>query len=104
MEKIYYNECSFLVVSRVMRKINSGSGRNLLQGAANRPLVTFQRAGRKWSRAAERRSSCPCPFVTWLLSAHQDLLFHGFQVLHVHVFLAAPLGSGYMAQPGTYQH
>ena len=35
------------------------SGRNLLQGAADRPLVTIQRAGRKGSRAAVRRSSCP---------------------------------------------
>ena len=26
------------------------------------------------------------------------------QVLHVHVFLVAPLGTGYMAQPGTDQH
>ena len=25
-------------------------------------------------------------------------------MLHVHVFLAAPLGSGYMTQPGTDQH
>ena len=30
-----------------MRKIDSGSGGNLLQGAADCPLVTFQRAGRK---------------------------------------------------------
>ena len=26
------------------------------------------------------------------------------QVLHVHVLLVAPLGAGYMAQPGTDQH
>lgn len=26
------------------------------------------------------------------------------QVLHVHVFFAAPLGAGHMAQPGTDQH
>ena len=26
------------------------------------------------------------------------------QVLHVHVFLVAPLGAGHMAQPGTDQH
>lgn len=25
-------------------------------------------------------------------------------MLHIHVFLAAPLGSGYMTQPGTDQH
>lgn len=25
-------------------------------------------------------------------------------MLHIHVFLAAPLGTGHMAQPGTDQH
>lgn len=25
-------------------------------------------------------------------------------MLHVHVLFVAPLGAGYMAQPGTYQH
>ena len=29
------------------------------RGRLNRPLVTFQQAGRKGSRAAVRRSSCP---------------------------------------------
>lgn len=36
-----------------------GSGRNSLQGAVCRPLVFFQRAGRKGSRAAVRRLPCP---------------------------------------------
>ena len=36
-----------------------GSGRNSLQGAVCRPLVFFQRAGCKGSRAAVRRLSCP---------------------------------------------
>ena len=26
------------------------------------------------------------------------------QVLHVHILLVAPLGTGHMAQPGTDQH
>lgn len=38
--EIYYRGVFQQVVSRVMRKIDSGSGRNLLQGAGNRPLVT----------------------------------------------------------------
>ena len=29
---------------------------------------------------------------------------HRIQVLHVHVFLVAPLGAGNVAQPGTDQH
>ena len=43
----------------------------------------------------------------WELTAYLpgDLIaLHGFQVLHVHVLLAAPLGSGNMPQPGTDQH
>ena len=47
------------VVSSIMRKIDYNSGRNLLQGAADRPLVMIQRAGRKGSRAAVRRLPCP---------------------------------------------
>ena len=38
------------------------------------------------------------------LSAHQVLLLHGFQVLHIHVLFAAPLCSSHMAKPGTDQH
>ena len=56
--EISYTLCG--VVSRVMRKFALVSGRNLLQGGRlNRPLVTLQQAGRKGSRAAVRRSSCP---------------------------------------------
>ena len=47
------------VVSRFMRKFDYGSGRNLLQGGFGAPLVTFGRSGRKGSRAAVRRLSCP---------------------------------------------
>src|SRR5699024_5658224 len=32
------------------------------------------------------------------------ILNGSLQVLHVHVFLVTPLGTGYMAQPGTDQH
>ena len=38
-------------------------------------------------------------------SASNGGIFKGcLQVLHVHVLLAAPLGTGHMAQPGTDQH
>ena len=42
--------------------------------------------------------------MTWLLSADLRLLLHGLQMLHVHVLLAAPLGSGYMTKPCADQH
>ena len=29
---------------------------------------------------------------------------HRLQMLHIHVLLASPLGSGNVAQPGAYQH
>ena len=42
-----------LVVSRVMRKIDYGSGRNLLQGGGlTAPWLLHERVGRKGSRAA----------------------------------------------------
>ena len=48
------------VVSRVMRKIGSGIWqKSITGGRLDRPLVTIQRAGRKASRAAVRRLSCP---------------------------------------------
>ena len=48
------------VVSRVMRKIDSGIWqKSITGGRLDRPLVTIQRAGRKASRAAVRRLSCP---------------------------------------------
>ena len=38
-------------------------------------------------------------------SANNGGILNGsLQMLHVHVFLVAPLGAGYMAQPGTDQH
>lgn len=76
-----------------------GSSRNLFQGAGSRPLVTFQRTGRKGSRAAVRRSPCPWRFVTWLLSAHGLVLLQGFQMFHIHVLLAAPEGLGDVLYP-----
>ena len=33
-----------------------------------------------------------------------DVLNGSLQVLHIHVFLVAPLCTGHMAQPGTDQH
>ena len=37
-----------------------------------------------------------------LLPGH--VFLHAFKMLHVHVFLAAPLRTGYVAQSGTDQH
>ena len=36
--------------------------------------------------------------------SYGGVLNSSLQVLHVHVLLVAPLGAGYMAQPGTNQH
>ena len=47
------------VVSRVMRKFVLALVEICRMGAGSRPLVTFQQAGCKGSRAAVRRSSCP---------------------------------------------
>ena len=59
-----------------MRKFALVSGRNLLQGGG----LT----------------------APWLLSPGLKLVLQGVQMLHV--FLAAPLDSGYMMEPGTDQH
>ena len=37
-------------------------------------------------------------------ASNGGVLKGGLQVLHVHVLLVAPLGTGHMAQPGTDQH
>jgi hypothetical protein len=37
-------------------------------------------------------------------ASNGGVLNGSLQVLHVHVFLATPLSSGYMAEPGTDQH
>ena len=37
-------------------------------------------------------------------ASNRGILKGRLQVLHVHVLLVAPLGTGYMAQPGTDQH
>lgn len=74
------------------------------RGRLDRPLVTIQRSGHKVSRAAQ---PLVLSLTLWELTAYLpgDLIaLHGFQVLHVHVLLAAPLGSGNMPQPGTDQH
>lgn len=47
------------VVSRVMRKFVLALVEICRMGAGYRPLVTFQQAGCKGSRAAVRRLSCP---------------------------------------------
>ena len=48
-----------VVVSRVMRKFVLALVEICRMGAGYRPLVTFQQAGCKGSRAAVRRLSCP---------------------------------------------
>ena len=53
------NRESISVVSRVMRKFVLALVEICRMGAGYRPLVTFQQAGCKGSRAAVRRSSCP---------------------------------------------
>lgn len=47
------------VMSRVMRKFCKSLVEIYFRGRVNRPLVTSRRSGRKGSRAAVRRSSCP---------------------------------------------
>ena len=37
-------------------------------------------------------------------AGNRDILNGSLQMLHVHVLLVAPLGTGHMAQPGTDQH
>ena len=74
------------------------------RGRLDRPLVTIQRSGHKVSRAAQ---PLVLSLTLWELTAYLpgDLIaLHGFQVLHVHVFLHTPLGSGNMPQPGADQH
>ena len=38
------------------------------------------------------------------LADNSGVLRNRLQVLHVHVLLVAPLGTGHMAEPGTDQH
>ena len=80
------------------------TGRNLLQGCFGAPLVTLGRSGRKGSRAAAAaclaldasRADCHSP--------DQQLLLGDLEMLHIHVFLAAPLCSRHMAKPRADQH
>ena len=37
-------------------------------------------------------------------AGNRDVIHGRLQVLHVHVFLVAPLGARHMAEPGTDQH
>ena len=37
-------------------------------------------------------------------AGNRGFLLGGLQVLHIHVLFVAPLGTGYMTQPGTDQH
>ena len=67
-------------------------------------MVTLGRSGRKGSRAAAAaclaldasRADCHSP--------DQQVLLDDLEVLHIHVFLAAPLRARDMSQPGADQH
>ena len=80
------------------------SGRNLLQGGLRRPpLVTFGRPGRKESRAAAAclaldasRADCHSP--------DQQVLLDDLEMLHIHVFFAAPLRARHVAESRADQH
>ena len=68
------------------------------------PLVTLGRSGRKGSRVAAAaclaldasRADCHSP--------DQQVLLDVLEMLHIHVFLAAPLRARHMAQPRADQH
>ena len=80
------------------------SGRNLLQGGFGAPLVTFGRSGRKGSRAAAAACLALDASQADCHSPDQQVLLDDLEMLHVHVFLAAPLGARHMAEPGADQH
>ena len=88
-----------------MRKFDSGIWQKSITGGCfGAPLVTLGRSGRKGSRAAAAaclaldasRADCHSP--------DQQVLLDDLEVLHVHVFLAAPLGTRHVAKPRTDQH
>ena len=75
-----------------MRKFDSGNWQKSITGGCfGAPLVTFGRSGRKGSRAAAAaclaldasRADCHSP--------DQQVLLDDLEVLHIHVFLVAPL-------------
>ncbi len=80
------------------------SGRNLLQGGLTAPWLLISSQGAKGSRAAAAARLALDPLRTDCYLSDQYFLFHGLQVLHVHVFLAAPLGASHMPQPGANRH
>lgn len=60
MKKIFFSILvCVMVVSSIMRKIDLALAEIHYGGRFARPLVFFQRAGCKGSRAAIRRLSCP---------------------------------------------
>ena len=68
------------------------------------PLVTFGRAGRKGSRAAAAASLALDASRADCHSPNQQVLLDDLDVLHIHVFFAAPLGARHMAQSRADQH
>lgn len=86
-----------MVVSRFMRKFDSGIWQKSITGGLSCPLVTFGRSGRKGSRAAAAaclaldasRADCHSP--------DQQVFLDDLEMLHIHVFFAAPLGACHVA-------
>lgn len=74
------------------------------RGRLTAPLVTFGRSGRKGSRAAAAACLALDASRADCHSSDQQVLLDDLEVLHIHVFLAAPLGARHMAEPGANQH
>ena len=88
-----------------MRKFDSGIWQKSITGGCFcAPLVTLGRSGRKGSRVAAAawlalnasRADCHSP--------DQQVPLDDLEALHVHVFLAAPLGARHMAKSRADQH
>ena len=92
-------------VSRFMRKFDSGIWqKSITGGVLLRPLGYFRAVGAQRVRAAAAawlaldasRADCHSP--------DQQVLLDDLKVLHIHVFLAAPLSTCHMAEPRADQH
>ena len=92
-------------MSRFMRKFDSGiwqksiTGRLLLP-----PLVTLGWSGRKGSSVAAAACLALDASRADCYSPDQQVLLDVLEMLHIHVFLAAPLRARHMAQPRADQH
>ena len=88
-----------------MRKFDSGIWQKSITGGCfGAPLVTFGRSGRKGSRAAAAAWLALDALWADCRSPDQQVLLDDLEVLHIHVFLAAPLRARHMAESGADQH